>query len=103
MMIVGTVCAAANGAALPVMIIVFGEMINLFTDTGKLTEFLDSIPEFLNVSNLTTDRVTKDPSLITYVLWHVCLSSNQNFSLYKIFTYLSISSSFVKEVDHAKL
>ena len=47
-MIIGTICAAANGTALPVMIIVFGEMIETFIDTGILDKFLDKIPGFFD-------------------------------------------------------
>jgi hypothetical protein len=56
-MIIGSLAAAANGTALPAMIIVFGDMIDLFVDTGKLTQFLLTITSFLNSKNLTMTEV----------------------------------------------
>ena len=64
MMIVGSICAAANGAALPSMIIVFGEMIETFVDTGILDKFLDTIPDFLANVSLTEDQIFKDVNLL---------------------------------------
>ncbi|GFO24716.1 multidrug resistance protein 1 [Plakobranchus ocellatus] len=64
MMIVGSICAAANGASLPGMIIVFGEMIETFIDTGILADFLDTIEDFLANVTLTKDEVFKDVNLL---------------------------------------
>ncbi|GFR64849.1 multidrug resistance protein 1 [Elysia marginata] len=64
MMVFGSLCAAANGAALPVMIIVFGEMIETFVDTGVLDKFLDTIPEFLANVSLTEAQIFKDVNLL---------------------------------------
>ena len=60
MMFVGSLCAIINGAALPSMIIVFGEMIDTFVDTGKLTLFLDSIAAFLTSEGLTKEEIVAD-------------------------------------------
>ncbi|GFO24715.1 multidrug resistance protein 1 [Plakobranchus ocellatus] len=64
MMVVGSICAAGNGAALPVMIIVFGEMIETFVDTGILDNFLDTVQDFLDNITLTQDEVFKDVNLL---------------------------------------
>ncbi|WAR00099.1 MDR1-like protein [Mya arenaria] len=40
-MILGTICGCIHGAAFPVMIIVFGEMINLFVTTGSIDDIVE--------------------------------------------------------------
>lgn len=67
MMFVGTVCAAIDGAALPCMIVVFGGMIDLFTDTGKLKNFLEEIADFLNHTKITHEKLFKDTGILKYV------------------------------------
>lgn len=67
MMFVGTVCAAINGAALPCMIVVFGGMIDLFTDTGKLKYFVEEITDFLNQTGITVEKIFKDTGILKYV------------------------------------
>ncbi|KAK7508463.1 hypothetical protein BaRGS_00000029 [Batillaria attramentaria] len=64
MMIVGSLCAAVNGAALPAMIIVFGDMIDLFVDTGKLEVFLDDISVYLGTVGLTKAAVLENVNLL---------------------------------------
>ncbi|RUS84565.1 hypothetical protein EGW08_007660, partial [Elysia chlorotica] len=64
MMVLGSIAAAANGAALPAMIIIFGEMIETFVDTGILSDFLDDIPGFLANASLTKDEIFKDVNLL---------------------------------------
>ncbi|XP_035829100.1 ATP-dependent translocase ABCB1 isoform X2 [Aplysia californica] len=65
MMFVGSICAIANGAALPSMIVIFGEMIDLFVDTGKLENFLRyEIAAFMNSTGLTVEEVFKDVSIL---------------------------------------
>ena len=59
MMFVGSLCALINGAALPSMIVIFGEMIDLFVDTGKLELVLEDIANFLSSEGLTKDEVFK--------------------------------------------
>ncbi|KAK7110228.1 ATP-dependent translocase ABCB1-like isoform X2 [Littorina saxatilis] len=63
-MIFGSLCAAANGAALPAMIIVFGDMIDLFVDTGIYTQFLDDISTYLASINTTKETMLADASLL---------------------------------------
>ena len=63
-MIVGSVCAMANGAALPAMIIVFGDMIDMFVNTGIFTEFLDDISAFLASVNQTKEAMLADATLL---------------------------------------
>ncbi|XP_076435094.1 ATP-dependent translocase ABCB1-like [Babylonia areolata] len=62
LMVVGAIGAAANGAALPAMIIVFGDMIDLFVDTGVYTDFLDDIGAFLTSVNETKESMLADSS-----------------------------------------
>ncbi|XP_012936337.1 ATP-dependent translocase ABCB1 isoform X2 [Aplysia californica] len=65
MMFVGSICAIINGAALPGMIIIFGEMIDMFVDTGALMTFLvERIPDFMNSTGLTVQEVFKDVSVL---------------------------------------
>ncbi|WAR00123.1 MDR1-like protein [Mya arenaria] len=40
-MILGTICGCIHGSAFPVMIIVFGEMINLFVTTGSIDDIVE--------------------------------------------------------------
>ena len=63
-MIVGSLFAAANGVALPAMIIVFGDMIDMFVDTGIYTAFLDDISAFLASVNQTKEAMLADASLL---------------------------------------
>lgn len=63
-MIVGLFCAAANGAALPAMIIVFGDMIDLFVNSGIFTAFLKEIEEFLVAQNISTEMLSENPKMI---------------------------------------
>ncbi|KAL8602924.1 hypothetical protein ACOMHN_062619 [Nucella lapillus] len=64
LMFMGTICAAANGTALPAMIIVFGDMIDLFVDTCIYSEFLDDINSFLVSVNETKESMLEDSSKI---------------------------------------
>ena len=64
MMVVGAIAAAIDGAALPAMIIVFGEMIETFVDTGILSDFLDEIPGFLANVSLTKEEIFKDVNVL---------------------------------------
>ena len=63
-MIFGSIFAMANGAALPSMIIVFGDMIDMFVDTGIYSTFLDSISAFLASVNQTKSALLEDASLL---------------------------------------
>ena len=68
-MILGSFFAAANGAALPSMIIVFGDMIDMFVDTGRISNFLDDISDFLNTVPDTKDTILADVSRLWLVLY----------------------------------
>ena len=71
-MILGTLSAMVHGSAFPVMIIVFGEMIDLFVKSGEfgnVAEYLDSSGILKNLSSiynvsLTYNGVLEDPSLL---------------------------------------
>ena len=43
LMILGTLCAACHGAAFPAMIIVFGEMIDLFVGSGMFQNVINGL------------------------------------------------------------
>ncbi|CAL1526271.1 unnamed protein product [Lymnaea stagnalis] len=64
MMFVGTISAAVAGAALPVMMIVFGEMINLFVGSGSVIMLMEKIPAFMTFINLTQQQVIDTPLLL---------------------------------------
>lgn len=63
-MIVGLFCAAANGAALPAMIIVFGDMIDLFVNSGIFQTFLADIGDFLVAQNISREMLSENPKMI---------------------------------------
>ncbi|XP_076438755.1 ATP-dependent translocase ABCB1-like [Babylonia areolata] len=62
LMVVGAISAAANGAAFPAMIIVFGDMNDLFVNTGIYTDFLDDIGAFLTSVSETKESMLADSS-----------------------------------------
>ncbi|XP_076438744.1 ATP-dependent translocase ABCB1-like [Babylonia areolata] len=62
LMAVGAICAATTGAAFPAMIIVFGDMNDLFVDTGIYTDFLDDIGAFLTSVSETKESMLADSS-----------------------------------------
>lgn len=62
-MVVGSLFAAANGAALPAMIIIFGDMIDSFVDTGVLAYFEHSIADYFAATNHTMEDIKKNLSL----------------------------------------
>ncbi|PVD39429.1 hypothetical protein C0Q70_02059 [Pomacea canaliculata] len=64
LMIVGLFCAAANGAALPAMIIVFGDMIDLFVNSGIADAFIKDISGFLFAQNITSEMLSENPKLL---------------------------------------
>ena len=68
-MLIGSLCAAANGAALPAMIIVFGDMIDMFVGTGKIANFLalESVQQFLASVNLTIADILEDVTKLRFV------------------------------------
>lgn len=64
LMFIGTLCAAVNGSSMPVLIIIFGEMIEDFVNTGSYAEFIDDITDFLNVSNIPIDDAKEDKNRV---------------------------------------
>ena len=65
-MIVGTLCAMLHGSAFPVMIIVFGEMIDLFVSNGAYSNSVMelSVDGILAQLNLTLEAVLANPTLL---------------------------------------
>ncbi|KAL4222180.1 ABC transporter B member 11 [Mactra antiquata] len=71
-MILGSICGMINGSAFPIMIIVFGEMIDLFVQSGgfgRVVQFLsdNGILADLNSmynTTLTYDNIIGDPTLL---------------------------------------
>ncbi|XP_059173798.1 ATP-dependent translocase ABCB1-like isoform X1 [Physella acuta] len=64
MMVIGTIAAAVAGAALPVMIIVFGDMIDTFVDTGNIELLVKELKEYVQYKGLNESQVIKNPSLL---------------------------------------
>ncbi|XP_046555643.1 phosphatidylcholine translocator ABCB4-like [Haliotis rubra] len=63
-MILGSLSAAIHGVALPGMIIIFGEMIDIFVNNAQITGKVDLIKDFLDSVNLTTAIVIEDPTIL---------------------------------------
>ncbi|XP_048246672.1 ATP-dependent translocase ABCB1-like isoform X4 [Haliotis rufescens] len=63
-MVLGSIMAAIHGIALPAMIIIFGEMIDIFVNNAQITGKVDLIKDFLDSVNLTTGMVIADPTII---------------------------------------
>ncbi len=55
-MVLGLICASAHGVSLPLLIIVFGDMIEKFVDNGKWLGIVNSI-------NFTDFGTTKEEAL----------------------------------------
>ncbi|XP_052792991.1 ATP-dependent translocase ABCB1-like isoform X1 [Mya arenaria] len=87
-MILGTICGCIHGAAFPVMIIVFGEMINLFVTTGSIDDIVELLKSCggLVALNVTGEDILNDPSL---------LYSNKDF----IREYTTANCSSVVDLD----
>lgn len=67
-MLIGTVSALIHGAALPLMIIVFGGMSDSFITDAIYRDWLDEY--YPNISmhyNVSYDDLLDDPSLLEYV------------------------------------
>lgn len=82
-MILGTISAFIHGSAFPLMIIVFGQMIDIFVQSGNFGEvakYLSSEGILANLSStynisLTYEGIIEDPSLLTLVFFlFSCLS-----------------------------
>ena len=66
LILLGTLCAACHGAALPGMIIVFGQMIDLFVSSGRFQNVIDGIEGcgLMGTLNTTSEALLKDPSIL---------------------------------------
>ncbi|KAK3108334.1 hypothetical protein FSP39_005774 [Pinctada imbricata] len=64
LIILGILCAVGHGTALPAMIIVFGDMIDLFVDSGIYETFLNSITNYLSSASLTVAMGIENPRMI---------------------------------------
>ena len=62
-MLLGTLFACAHGAALPVMIIIFGSMTDMFIDNGRYLSLVDAIYPNLTefYPNITKDWIYDNP------------------------------------------
>lgn len=90
-MIVGLFCAAANGAALPAMIIVFGDMIDLFVNSGIADAFIKDISGFLFAQNITSEMLSENPKLLLWVLFVLYLLLTLNIPhVHSAFTHTHI-------------
>jgi len=65
-MIIGTLCACIHGCAFPLMIIVFGEMIDLFVNSGLFEIAVDQMISLGILASLSLSRsdVIGDPDLL---------------------------------------
>ncbi|XP_053373101.1 ATP-dependent translocase ABCB1-like isoform X2 [Mercenaria mercenaria] len=65
-MILGTICAMGHGSAFPLMIIVFGEMIDLFVTSGKFEYVVNQLVDLGTMAklNFTSAQVIEDPDLL---------------------------------------
>lgn len=79
-MIMGTLCAMIHGTAFPLMIIVFGEMIDLFVNSGLFAYYVDQMVTLgiLATISLTKEEVIEDPDLLQWVLLYICTKLQQS-------------------------
>ena len=64
-MIVGSLGALCNGAALPLMIIVMGTMTDSFVMDERCADLIDSMmPDMMALTNLTEELIRDDPDMI---------------------------------------
>ncbi|XP_063421437.1 ATP-dependent translocase ABCB1-like isoform X2 [Mytilus trossulus] len=64
LMIFGSIFALAHGAALPAMIIVFGDMTDLFVESGMFEQLMNDIRSYLPTLGYTYDQVYDNPLLL---------------------------------------
>ncbi|XP_065929444.1 ATP-dependent translocase ABCB1 isoform X3 [Magallana gigas] len=64
LMFVGSFCAVCHGAALPSMIIVFGDMTNTFVNSGIYYNWLLSISAYLATVSITIAQAVSDPAIL---------------------------------------
>lgn len=70
-MILGTICASIHGTAFPLMIVVFGEMVDLFVNSGLFEYAVEQMVTLgiLASLSLSKEDVIADPDLLQYVLY----------------------------------
>ncbi|XP_052095836.1 ATP-dependent translocase ABCB1-like isoform X5 [Mytilus californianus] len=64
LMIFGSIFALAHGAALPAMIIVFGDMTDLFVESGMFEQLMNDIRSYLPTLGYTYQQVFDNPLLL---------------------------------------
>ena len=69
MMVVGTIAAMGNGAALPLMIIVFGNMADSFINEAQAKNIWKQLDAQFNLTGrgITEDIVAKNPDILRYI------------------------------------
>ncbi|XP_062600445.1 ATP-dependent translocase ABCB1-like isoform X1 [Saccostrea cucullata] len=65
LMIFGSICAVIHGAALPSMIIVFGDMTDTFVNSGIYYNWLLSISAYLTSVGITISQAVANPSILS--------------------------------------
>ncbi|XP_061185952.1 ATP-dependent translocase ABCB1-like isoform X2 [Saccostrea echinata] len=65
LMIFGSFCAVCHGAALPSMIIVFGDMTDTFVNSGIYYNWLQSISAYLASVGITINQAVANPSILS--------------------------------------
>jgi hypothetical protein len=65
-MVFGSFCAVCHGAALPSMIIVFGDMTDTFVNSGIYYNWLLSISAYLTSAGITIAQAVANPSILKY-------------------------------------
>jgi len=68
-MIIGTLCAIAHGASMPVMALIFGNMSDAFINNDKMTNYINEVmPNITAVNaNVTKASILEDPNKFMYV------------------------------------
>ncbi|XP_060590153.1 ATP-dependent translocase ABCB1-like isoform X2 [Ruditapes philippinarum] len=82
-MILGTLCAMIHGTAFPLMIIVFGEMTDLFVNSGKYEYAVDQLVSLGTLAklNFTSEQVIKDPDLLEPYLSFITTDTNSTVDI----------------------
>ncbi|XP_078320541.1 ATP-dependent translocase ABCB1-like isoform X1 [Crassostrea virginica] len=65
LMALGTFCAICHGAALPSMIIVFGDMTNTFVNSGIYYNWLLTISSYLTTVGISIQSAVTNPSILS--------------------------------------
>ena len=63
-MVLGSVCAMISGMSYPSIVLIFGEMMDLFVRAVILGHFLPKIKDFLDHVGLTEDDIFKDAEIL---------------------------------------